>query len=323
MKQSVTYTMTKRAFTLIELLVVIAIIAILAAILFPVFAQAKEAAKATANLSNLKQIALAHISYTNDNDDVFALALRSESLAGQQAAYPPSEGVTLSTSPAGIIPWQEAIIPYTKNRDIYTSPLEASASGAGPVKSFKQAQYFGVVPRASALAYRDGNGRFLFKNPYANNGNGAYLDGPFGAGVAPDAAAATSFSVGSTSQSSIQNISEVIMVADAGAFDMGFLTTTSAPVGSATTPACVNSVTPNPYTDATSSSVWAGPWGRRQATGAYNGGKNCVYETGQHGAVTFGATDGSAHRLDLSRVYESRLSGADPILLHLNVGGTN
>src|SRR5271157_986880 len=61
----------KRAFTLIELLVVIAIIAILAAILFPVFAQAKLAAKKTSSLSNVKQLSLANVMYSNDNDDLF------------------------------------------------------------------------------------------------------------------------------------------------------------------------------------------------------------------------------------------------------------
>jgi prepilin-type N-terminal cleavage/methylation domain-containing protein/prepilin-type processing-associated H-X9-DG protein len=62
----------KRGFTLIELLVVIAIIAILAAILFPVFAQAREAARKTTCLSNVKQLALAHIMYSNDYDEQLA-----------------------------------------------------------------------------------------------------------------------------------------------------------------------------------------------------------------------------------------------------------
>jgi len=59
-----------KGFTLIELLVVIAIIAILAAILFPVFTQAKNSAKSIATVSNMKQIALAGIMYSDDNDDV-------------------------------------------------------------------------------------------------------------------------------------------------------------------------------------------------------------------------------------------------------------
>ncbi|MFN3683363.1 MAG: type II secretion system protein, partial [Fimbriimonadaceae bacterium] len=62
----------RKGFTLIELLVVIAIIAILAAILFPVFAQAKLAAKKTAVLSNAKQLGLAQLMYSADNDDVFS-----------------------------------------------------------------------------------------------------------------------------------------------------------------------------------------------------------------------------------------------------------
>jgi prepilin-type N-terminal cleavage/methylation domain-containing protein len=310
--------MIKRAFTLIELLVVIAIIAILAAILFPVFAQAKEAAKASANLSNLKQIALGHLQYAGDNDDAFALAVREESVASQQAVYSPASGVTLTTSPAGLIPWHETIYPYTKSRDIYASPLEASPSGAGPVKAFKQSQYYGVVPRAAALAYRDGNSNFALFNPYANGGNGAYLDGPFGAAASIDAAAVTVYNTPSVTQSGIDHISDVVMVSDAGAFDMGFLTSTTAPTGGATAPACVASVTPNAYTE-TSSSVYAGPWSRRQITGSYQGGKVCVYTSDQKGNVTYAATDGSAKQVALSRIYESRAGALGAVIYRMNV----
>lgn len=58
-----------RGFTLIELLVVIAIIAILAAILFPVFSKAREKARQTQCLSNQKQIALATMIWTQENDE--------------------------------------------------------------------------------------------------------------------------------------------------------------------------------------------------------------------------------------------------------------
>lgn len=50
-------------------------------------------------------------------------------------------------------------------------------------------------------------------------------------------------------QSGIEHISDVIMISDAGSFDMGFLTTINEPVGTASTPACPPSITPNPWTN--------------------------------------------------------------------------
>ena len=59
------------AFTLIELLVVIAVVGIMAALLLPALSKTKEQARSTACRNNMKQLALAFLMYSEDNEDTF------------------------------------------------------------------------------------------------------------------------------------------------------------------------------------------------------------------------------------------------------------
>lgn len=109
--------MKKRGFTLIELLVVIAIIAILAAILFPVLSQARESAKQTQCLSNARQVGLANVMYTTDNDGTMPIFYAYNS---QPSAWKPGhKGVEV------------LLYPYTKNQRIFASPLDAGGPYTG------------------------------------------------------------------------------------------------------------------------------------------------------------------------------------------------
>ena len=158
-------------------------------------------------------------------------------------------------------------------------------------KSFKQAQFFGVVPTAAAI-----NGTSIYQ-PAAFGSGAARLDGVFGY-----ANGNTGLASPSLSQTAVDHLSDVILVADAGAYDMGLLgAKTSATATNATTTA--GAICFAPYSAGGSqqwsgTSVYAGPWGRKNKAGAWSGGPaSCStvgYTTAMQGLVTYCAVDGSA-----------------------------
>lgn len=98
----------RSGFSLIELLVVIGIIAILTAILLPVFLSVRASSQGTQCVSNQRQLGVALLQYTQDNDGRFPRGTADGGdVPGRQT--PPKN-------------WDNLIFPYLKNRDVFHCP---------------------------------------------------------------------------------------------------------------------------------------------------------------------------------------------------------
>lgn len=129
----------KKGFTLIELLVVIAIIAILAAILFPVFAKVREKGRQIVCVSNVRQIGMAWMQYTMDNDERYpprnATTLAdgvtpSPDYAPQAAAAFPCKPCRPKDKHTGL-PYNPSTfaMPYIKSENLFHCPDDNGITG--------------------------------------------------------------------------------------------------------------------------------------------------------------------------------------------------
>ena len=151
----------RSGFTLIELLVVIAIIAILAAMLLPALAKAKIQAQKTYCMNNLKQIQLAWVMYSSENNDQlvpvsnydpnFPTDPKVQPGAAEAQLYPGSmAGPPMSTNV--LFARLGLLYPCLNSADVFKCPADPKKTAAGDptIRSYSANGW--MNPTASTLA---------------------------------------------------------------------------------------------------------------------------------------------------------------------------